>query len=258
MLVMAPDRLMAVLEELDPEARALLDLTVRRGLRDEELAELLKTEPTEVARQRSAVLEQVAAEVGSSRPEQLPEVRTALAELPPEGWGLRPETPQAPPPPGVAPDRVRVSPRRILYALLPLLAVALIVAALLAAGAYHGGDEDTGPAPAPAPPQAQAGGLGLTPLMGSAARGSARISGGRLELTASGLRPRARYQVWLYSSIADAVPVASLRGPSGRVDARLPAGAARHRFLDVSLEPADGNRNHSGQSVLRVPLSKLR
>jgi hypothetical protein len=249
---------MAALEELDPGARALLDLTVRRGLRDEDLAELLKTEPTEVARRRADALERVAAEVGSSRPEELPEVRTALAELPPEGWGIRASGPRTPPTPIVPADPVRVSPRRILYALLPLVAVAVIVAALLAAGAYHGGDEGNGPAPAPAPPQARAGQAQLTPLMGSPARGSARISGGRLELTASGLRPRARYQVWLYDSIVDAVPVGSLRGPSGRIDARLPAGAARHRFLDVSLEPADGNRNHSGQSVLRVPLSKLR
>ena len=38
-----------------------------------------------------------------------------------------------------------------------------------------------------------------------------------------------------------------------RVSARLPEGYRRYRFIDVSREPADGNRNHSGQSVLRVP-----
>jgi hypothetical protein len=41
------------------------------------------------------------------------------------------------------------------------------------------------------------------------------------------------------------------------VTAELPAAAARYRYIDVSLEPADGNPNHSGQSVLRVPLRGL-
>ena len=39
--------------------------------------------------------------------------------------------------------------------------------------------------------------------------------------------------------------------------AKLPASAAGYRYLDVSQEPADGNPNHSGQSVLRVPLRSL-
>jgi hypothetical protein len=41
------------------------------------------------------------------------------------------------------------------------------------------------------------------------------------------------------------------------MDLRLPAQASRYRSIDVSFEPSDGNPNHSGQSVLRVPLSKL-
>src|SRR5438093_1224563 len=102
MLDMAPDRLMAALEELDPGSRALLDLTIRRGIRDEDLAELLRTAPSEVARKRTHAIERVAAEVGSSRPEQLPEVRTALAELPPEGWGARPPAPAPPAAPPAA------------------------------------------------------------------------------------------------------------------------------------------------------------
>jgi hypothetical protein len=41
------------------------------------------------------------------------------------------------------------------------------------------------------------------------------------------------------------------------VAVRLPARARRYRFVDVSLEPTDSNRNHSGDSVLRAPLAKL-
>jgi hypothetical protein len=243
MLAVAPDRLTAALEELDPGARALLDLSLRRGIRDEDLAELLKTEPSEVARRRADAIERVAAEVGSSPDANGPEVRVALAELPPESWEAR--TPRAPQP--------ALTPRRFLPALLPIAAVAAAVAGLVAVGAYHGGDSEPAP-PSPVPkPQ-----VPLAALDGGSARGTARISGDRLDLSVTGLRPKARYQVWLYDSIADAVPLGSFAGPSARVRPRVPAQASRHRYLDVSLEPSDGNPNHSGQSALRAPLSKLR
>ena len=32
---------------------------------------------------------------------------------------------------------------------------------------------------------------------------------------------------------------------------RLPRDPARYRYIDISREPLDGNRNHSGASVLR-------
>ncbi len=41
------------------------------------------------------------------------------------------------------------------------------------------------------------------------------------------------------------------------MSARLPANFRRYRFIDVSREPADGNPNHSGQSVLRVPVADV-
>jgi hypothetical protein len=255
MLNAAPDRLTAALEELDPGARALLDLSLRRGIRDEDLADLLKTEPSEVARQRADAIERVAAGVGSSASARAPEVRTALAELPPESWGSSPPTPLAPPAALVAPEPARASSRRWLSVVLLLVAVGAAVAGLVAAGAYHGGDAGS---PRPAEPKPLASKAPLTALDGGSARGTAHISGQRLDLSVSGLRRKARYQVWLYDSIADAVPVGTFAGPSARVHPRVPAGASRHRYLDVSLEPSDGNPNHSGQSVLRAPLSKRR
>jgi hypothetical protein len=51
--------------------------------------------------------------------------------------------------------------------------------------------------------------------------------------------------------------IARFEGPRASVAARLPKGFQRHRFIDVSREPADGNANHSGASVLRVPLAAL-
>ena len=59
------------------------------------------------------------------------------------------------------------------------------------------------------------------------------------------------------NSAIDAVPVTTLRSGDTTAKAKLPQSPAGYRYLDVSLEPADGNPNHSGQSVLRVPLRKL-
>jgi anti-sigma-K factor RskA len=241
MLTVAPDRLAAALGELDPEARALLDLSIRRGIRDEDLAELLKTEPSEVARRRDDAIERVAAGVGSTARPPVPEVRTALAELPPESLGERPPARVAGP----------LSLRRVLF---PIVAVGAVVAGLVIAGAYHG--EDSGPAaPAsnPGAPEAPLTALGRGPE-----HGTARISGDRLDLSVTGLPQNASYQVWAYDSISDAVSLGSFRGPSARVHPPFPKDAGRHRYLDVSLEPRDGNPNHSGQSVLRAPLAKLR
>jgi hypothetical protein len=63
--------------------------------------------------------------------------------------------------------------------------------------------------------------------------------------------------VWLYDSVADSQKLASFDAPKARIDVRLPAGFRRYRFVDVSREPADGNPNHSGLSLLRVPISRL-
>jgi len=77
-------------------------------------------------------------------------------------------------------------------------------------------------------------------------------------MTVAGLPPpQGSYEVWLYNDEIDSVPVASFRSGSATVTAKLPASAAGYRYLDVSQEPADGNPNHSGQSVLRVPLRSL-
>ena len=55
----------------------------------------------------------------------------------------------------------------------------------------------------------------------------------------------------------DAVSLTKVQGTKLSLDLKLPANASHYRYVDVSLEPADGNPNHSGESVLRVPLSKL-
>src|SRR3954449_6296417 len=83
------DRLADCIRRLDPATRALLDLSVRRGVRDDQMAPILRTDPFHLAWRRARALERVANEVGSGgRPAPLGDVRMALEALPREAWGL--------------------------------------------------------------------------------------------------------------------------------------------------------------------------
>jgi DNA-directed RNA polymerase specialized sigma24 family protein len=56
----------AALGRLDPESRALLDLSMRRGMTDEEIAAVLRVEPGEVHRRRDELLERLAEELAAA------------------------------------------------------------------------------------------------------------------------------------------------------------------------------------------------
>jgi hypothetical protein len=84
---------------LDPATRALLDLSVRRGVRDDQLAPILRTDAFHLAWRRARALERVASEVGGA---PLGEVRMALEALPREAWGLPGMGPPALPAPAPA------------------------------------------------------------------------------------------------------------------------------------------------------------
>src|SRR3954447_3948499 len=79
------DRLAACVQRLDPATRALLDLSVRRGVRDDQMAPILRTDAFHLAWRRARALEQVAGELGGA---PLGEVRMALEALPRDAWGL--------------------------------------------------------------------------------------------------------------------------------------------------------------------------
>src|SRR3954447_11309666 len=83
---MRSDSFSDALGQLDPASRALLDLSLRRGMRPEEIAEMLGAEPDTVARNRDDALRRVAADLGMERYDQLDEVRAQLAELPAKEW----------------------------------------------------------------------------------------------------------------------------------------------------------------------------
>jgi hypothetical protein len=82
----AIDRLADCVRRLDPGTRALLDLSVRRRLRDDAMAPLLHTDAFHLAWRRARALEKVASEMGDDEPLPLASVRAALEVLPREAW----------------------------------------------------------------------------------------------------------------------------------------------------------------------------
>jgi hypothetical protein len=77
-------RLVAAVRDLPPGDRALIDLWLRRGIPDRQLAALLGTEVRDIERRRGAILEAIGAELGVTSPAELAEVRAALERLPAE------------------------------------------------------------------------------------------------------------------------------------------------------------------------------
>jgi hypothetical protein len=91
-----------------------------------------------------------------------------------------------------------------------------------------------------------------------AARLIGRGPGAELEVRVRGLPPfDGAYVVWLYNATSDAVGVARVARGSFALRTRLTLDPARYRYIDISREPLDGNRNHSGASVLRVRTARL-
>jgi hypothetical protein len=250
---------------------------------DQDIADILGTDVAEVRIRRADALVLLAVDLGASSGEEvgvlvhdmrkLPGVRwrdegeahhQSLADLAPEP-GPEPEPePSAPTPTVVQPGAKRK--RRLGPAVLVGVLVAAVVALVLAlsSGEEDGDDAERAAEPdTPAEPAAPTTGkrAKLTPLAGARGDGNVEVTGDKLELSVGGLPdPGAGgYVVWLYNSLAEARPLSRPQGtPAFDLTAALPQGAGRYRSIDVSLEPGDSNRNHSGQSVLRVPLSQLR
>lgn len=89
---MPTDSFTDALERLDPASRALLDLSLRRGMLTEDIADVLGADADSVAASRDDALRRVAEDVGMPGDDRVDEVRTRLAELPPDEWLGRPLT----------------------------------------------------------------------------------------------------------------------------------------------------------------------
>ena len=72
------------LSSLDPESRALLDLSLRRGLDDEDIANVLRVDEDEVKRRRSAAMDRLVQELGVETQEERDELFATLQDLPTE------------------------------------------------------------------------------------------------------------------------------------------------------------------------------
>jgi DNA-directed RNA polymerase specialized sigma24 family protein len=76
----------AALARLDSESRALLDLSLRQALPDEEIARTLRVDEGDVAARRDEVLDRLARELGLDGREQRDELFATLPDLPATLW----------------------------------------------------------------------------------------------------------------------------------------------------------------------------
>ena len=74
------------LGKLDPESRALLDLSLRRGLDDDDIANVLRCDDDEVRRRRSSAFDQLVSELRLSEREERDELFATLQDLPARFW----------------------------------------------------------------------------------------------------------------------------------------------------------------------------
>lgn len=137
------------------------------------------------------------------------------------------------------------------------LAAAAAVAAVAGAGIGVGAtlvatDEET-----PATPTA----IRLEPLAGKSGAGSAGIvqgSGGeQLKVSASGLAAGSGfYEVWLINTDGKRMVSLGVLNPQADGTFQIPTGATAqgYRIVDISLEPEDGNPEHSHDSLIRGTL----
>src|SRR4051812_36649404 len=99
MLAPTSERIEDALERLSPDDRALLELSLRRGVSDDEIAALLHVHREHVEHRRELALEQISDEVGSHS-------RAEVAALNGRSWRANGDT-QADVPPTASPTRRR-------------------------------------------------------------------------------------------------------------------------------------------------------
>ena len=270
--MLSPAGILAAVAELAPESRALIELSARRGMRDGEIAELLRVDRAKVRRRREAAVEELAHVTGSTATE----VRDQLGRLDRADWERR-----APAPTEVADTRSRTerAANRSLSATVALgsglLVIGAVIAVIVITSGGDGSPDDQGAAPASAArsgSQASPGGrpapkqpgprVTFRRLNGTYGRGTAQLisegDSARLRVRVTSLlRPLGGgYALWVLNSPNDARQLLSTRDTTLDRDVLLPPGYARYRYVELSRESTD-NPRHSGLSLLRAPLQEL-
>ena len=268
MLAPTSERIEDALGRLSPDDGALLELSLRRGVSDDDIAALLHVHREHVEQRREQALERLNEHVGADSRAEVAALVGQSSRANGEA-SLNLSEPKSPtrgrrvtdyPPSLEARRRARRRAGLIAAAALGAGAVALVIALSTGGGNTQpkvGPDSNAyPPAPRGAAPQGAGPRAALTPVTANGASGSAQLRGSRLQLRISGL-PAGSYAVWLFDDVSDAKQIAHFNGAGAALSLSLPKGFQSHRFIDVSREPADGNPNHSGDSVLRTPLAKL-
>ena len=101
-VTIVPERLECGIRRLVPADRALLDLSLNRGIPDWSLAPIVKSDPMRLAWKRARAIERVACRLGLADPADLGAVREALIALPDRAW-MPLELQPAPAPPELTP-----------------------------------------------------------------------------------------------------------------------------------------------------------
>jgi len=135
--------------------------------------------------------------------------------------------------------------------------VAALLLVFLVWKPFSGGDNDkTSQASAPSQPANSRGPAGIAVI---AQRNNQRQVIVQARLTPN--KQRQAYEVWLYNSKTDAkslgAQVTDARG-TYQGAGPLPSDYRRFKYIDVSREPIDQNRGHSGVSILRGKIPTLK
>ena len=192
----------------------------------------------------------------AERVERLLPVVSQLERVPDEVW--EDIQPLVPPEPAAAsgpePEAAGTRPRRRWLPSWPAMggAVAAAAAAVVIALVVTAGDEPAGES------------LTLTalPESGLEASGTATLGspGGEATVELDGLAPSREgefYELWLLNDTDDLVSLGSFRVDADgttEVELPMPVDPSEYGFVDISVEPDDGDASHSGDSVLRGPI----
>lgn len=259
-----PDRIAAALDRLDPETRALLELSGRRGLSDDEIGELLGVDAAEVKRRRAQAVSQVAEDLDARGAERA-ELRHQLADPRAPHWEAAPAKAK---PKAESPSKSR---RPLALAALAALLVIVLVVVIASSGGDDGGSGGSSTTasnkegastaakttPEGAAPVAASEKVEFERLNGTYGHGTAQLADGKLRLRLSGfLKPTGGgYAVWLVGS-NDRLLYATTDTTISR-DLRLPANYKSYKYVEVARAVPSLDSPHTSFSLLRLPVGSL-
>ncbi len=163
-------RLAESLGQLDAGTRALLDLSLRRAIPDEQVAEVLGVEPSSIPPRRARGIAQLADMMDVPGPSELAALLIAIPDLPEEAWGVPAPAPFAG---NISRARRAKAFRRVAVAASPLVALGAVIAAVAVSSSadHSGGGSGSGAAH-------RAGGGAKAPATASAPQGTGGVPSG--------------------------------------------------------------------------------